>query len=177
LAVLVLAAVLWVAFDLGRSETERRTEGRGRGIALVLLGLVYGQILAGALVAGLHAGMGYNTWPLMDGALVPGGLGVMQPWWLNAFENAMTVQFDHRVLAYVIAVVALANVLAAGARARRIAGLLLLAVLVQAALGIFTLLTQVQLGLALAHQAGAILVFALALYYVHGTAGCSHVTR
>lgn len=165
LAVVVLAAVLWVAFGLGR---RRESSGQGRELGLALLGLVYLQILAGALVAGLHAGMGYNTWPLMDGALVPNGLGVMQPWWLNAFENALTVQFDHRMLAYVIAAVALVNVVIAGQAERGGAIVLLLAVLAQAALGIFTLLMQVQLGLALAHQAGAILVFALTLYYVHG---------
>ena len=60
------------------------------------------QILLGGLVAGLKAGAGYNTWPLMDGQLVPDGLGVMQPWYLNLFENAMTVQFNHRMVAYVL---------------------------------------------------------------------------
>ena len=60
------------------------------------------QIIAGAFVAGLDAGMGYNTWPLMDGALVPAGLGAIDPWWKNIFENAMTVQFIHRTIAYVI---------------------------------------------------------------------------
>ena len=62
------------------------------------------QVAAGGFVAGLDAGFGYNTWPLMDGAVVPRGLFVAEPWWRNMFENAMTVQFNHRILAYVIAV-------------------------------------------------------------------------
>ena len=76
------------------------------------------QIVAGAFVAGLDAGMGYNTWPLMDGALVPAGLDVMTPWWKNLFENALTVQFNHRVIAYVV--VAYARLAAWRQRARRL---------------------------------------------------------
>jgi cytochrome c oxidase assembly protein subunit 15 len=60
------------------------------------------QILLSGLVAGLKAGSGYNAWPLMDGQLIPDGLGIMQPWYLNLFENAMTVQFNHRMVAYVL---------------------------------------------------------------------------
>ena len=65
--------------------------------------LVFVQILLGALVAGLKAGMAYNTWPLMDGRLIPDGLGIMRPWYLNLFENAMAVQFNHRMVAYAVA--------------------------------------------------------------------------
>ena len=71
----------------------------------LIVGLVILQVAAGGFVAGLDAGMGYNTWPLMDGQIVPKGLFIAEPWWRNIFENAMTVQFDHRLLAYVIAVV------------------------------------------------------------------------
>lgn len=63
-------------------------------------------MMLGALVAGLDAGQGYNTWPLMDGRLVPDGLFVANPWWINLFENAMTVQFDHRIVAYAIVLAA-----------------------------------------------------------------------
>lgn len=168
LAVITLGAVLWVAFDLRRNEdAAKRVSSRRAWMPPMLLGLIYVQILAGALVAGMQAGKGYNTWPLMDGALVPSGLGVMQPWWVNVFENALTVQFDHRMLAYAVVVLALVNALSAAQGARGIAAVLLLAVLGQAALGIFTLLAQVPVGLALTHQAGAIVVFALALYQVH----------
>ena len=63
-----------------------------------LLGI--GLLLAGGLVAGLNAGLDYNTWPSMDGGWLPDGVLALSPWWLNAFENAATVQFDHRMLAY-----------------------------------------------------------------------------
>ena len=69
-------------------------------IAGTVLALIYLQILAGGLVAGLDAGFGYNTWPLINGAFVPSGLGEAQPWVLNLFENPLTVQFDHRMLGY-----------------------------------------------------------------------------
>ena len=129
------------------------------------------QIELGALVAGLKAGLAYNTWPLMDGRLVPSGLGVMEPWYLNLFENAMTVQFNHRVAAYlVLAVVfghAVALVRASDDGAARWSVMVLLgAVLAQAALGIWTLLAHVPLALGLAHQAGAAAVFGLAVWHL-----------
>ena len=114
--------------------------------AALLLVLIILQIGAGAFVAGLDAGMGYNTWPLMDGAIIPDGLGVMQPGWRNLFENALTVQFIHRGIAYLI-VAYLAVLLW---RQRRAAGgfggvhgwlpRLGLLVLLQVGLGIATLL-------------------------------------
>ena len=130
------------------------------------------QIVAGAFVAGLKAGAGYNTWPLMDGQLIPEGLGVMSPWWTNLFENATTVQFNHRLLAYVMTGAVLWHVSTLLARARdphvRASALALLAaVLAQVALGIWTLLAQVPVSLGLAHQAGAMIVFAAALWYLH----------
>ena len=68
----------------------------------ILLVLLLLQIAAGAFVAGLDAGMGYNTWPLMDGQWIPRGLDIIVPFWKNLFENALTVQFNHRLLAYAI---------------------------------------------------------------------------
>ena len=134
----------------------------------MIVGLVFLQIVAGAFVAGLKAGAGYNTWPLMDGRFIPQGLGAMSPWWANLFENATTVQFNHRMLAYVLAAVALWHVWSVLARTDdrqvRTSGLALGgAVLAQVALGIWTLLAQVPLSLGLAHQAGAVAVFGLAL--------------
>ena len=126
--------------------------------------------MLGAFVAGLKAGLSHNTWPLMDGRLVPVGLGVMQPWYLNVFENAMTVQFDHRLVAYLLLLAALAHawwVRRSAARVKRGALALAAAVLAQAGLGIWTLLEHVPLPLALAHQAAAAGVFALALWHLH----------
>ena len=92
----------------GRHAVGLTRFGMDRG---TVLALIYLQILAGGLVAGLDAGFGYNTWPLINGAFVPSGLGEAQPWVLNLFENPLTVQFDHRMLGYSVA---LATILQAG---------------------------------------------------------------
>jgi len=114
-------------------------------------------------VAGLDAGLTYTTWPLMDGHLVPPveNLFVQQPVWRNFFENVLTVQFNHRLGAYVLLALALGHWLSArrvgGAVAKR--ALLILALMVaQAFLGIMTLIHQVPIDIALAHQFGATLV-------------------
>ena len=90
------------ALDLAR---DRRSAPLDHG-ALGLVGLIILQIAAGGFVAGLDAGQGYNTWPLMDGRLVPSGLFAIEPAWRNLFENAMMVQFDHRMIAYAVALYA-----------------------------------------------------------------------
>jgi cytochrome c oxidase assembly protein subunit 15 len=136
-----------------------------------VLALIFVQMLAGALVAGLDAGMGFNTWPLIDGAFVPSGLGEAQPWYLNLFENPLTVQFDHRMLGYAVVVAALGQLIwlaAKGAPQALIGSALVLALfaVLQATLGVWTLLLAVPITLGLAHQAGAIAVFAAALYHV-----------
>ncbi len=173
LAVLIYGAVLWVAWGAGRQPAALRGPAV-RGALLVsgagLAALVFLQIALGGLVAGLDAGQGYNTWPLMDGALIPDGLNAMQPWYRNLFESALTVQFQHRMVAYAVALWALVQVwMATGGPApvRSSAGLLALAVLAQIGLGVSTLLAQAPLGLSLAHQAGAIVVFTIALYHLH----------
>ena len=173
LAVVIFAGLLWIAFSLGaRSAQSRILPPIHRNTAAFVVGLVFLQIVAGAFVAGLKAGAGYNTWPLMDGRLIPPGLGAMSPWWANLFENATTVQFNHRMLAYVLTGVALWHVWSVLTRTDdrqvRTSGLALgSAVLAQVALGIWTLLAQVPLSLGLAHQAGAIAVFGLALWHLH----------
>ena len=162
LATFIYGAILWVAFGLGKTRHAPR---RGREwAALLLAGLILLQVAAGGFVAGLDAGFGYNTWPLMDGALIPKGLLATEPWWRNLFENALTVQFNHRMIAYlIVALVALHAF-----RVRSSSSLLLLgAVLLQVLLGIWTLLWAVPLWLGLAHQGGALLVLAAALWNLH----------
>ena len=131
--------------------------------------------MSGAFVAGLDAGLSHNTWPLMDGAFAPAGLLVMSPWYTNLFENVMTVQFDHRLLAYVIAGWVLMQAIVAlrspGGPWRTSALALLIAVVLQVALGISTLLAQVPIGLALAHQAGAFVLLGLAVWHLRRVAG------
>ena len=174
LAVALFAAILWLALSLWprREATQRRPAPRPVGRALLAFaGLVYAQMLAGGFVAGLDAGLAYNTFPLMDGRLVPEGLFALEPWWRNLFENRIAVQFDHRLLAYLVAGSACALWALrlrglSGPLARRI-DLVLAAVVLQIALGIATLLAVVPIGLALAHQAGALLLLAAALAAAH----------
>src|SRR5262249_48389823 len=140
-------------------------------VAGAVLALIYLQILAGGLVAGLDAGFGYNTWPLINGAFVPSGLGEAEPWYLNLFENPLTVQFDHRMIGYTVV---LATILQSGLLALRRAApelvtggfILLCLARLQARLGVWTLLLAVPMGLGLAPQAGAMLLFAAALHHL-----------
>jgi heme a synthase len=173
LACLIYVALVWTARIFGREtgESDRAPSWRVRAGAFGLLVLILAQIYLGALVAGLRAGYAYNTWPLIDGALVPdaGRLFFIAPLWRNFFENILTVQFDHRMLAYVIFVVALLHAIDVARtvkeRALRIGAVILFAAIVlQMALGIATLLLIVPLALALAlaHQAMAMLVLTAA---------------
>ena len=175
LAVAIFGAVLWVALSLGsppRSAPAAQRPFRLRAEVAAIAALVLLQVVAGAFVAGLKAGSGWNTWPLMDGALIPQGLGALSPWWANLFENALTVQFNHRLLAYAIAI-AVAWHLWSLWRGKsdgrtKTSGLVLAGtVLAQIALGIWTLLAHVPIPLALLHQAGAVAVFGVALWHWH----------
>lgn len=170
LALLILGYTLWLLFDLGRERSRAARAGATAWLAGGVLALIFVQMLAGALVAGLDAGMGFNTWPLIDGAFIPSGLGEAQPWYLNLFENPLAVQFNHRMLGYAVVGAALAQLawLALRQAAPPLLGsaltVALLAVL-QAVLGVWTLLLAVPITLGLAHQAGAVVLFAVALYH------------
>jgi heme a synthase len=146
--------------------------------AVVLLVLTFVQLYLGALVAGLRAGRIYNTWPEIDGALIPSvaRLFFETPWWRNLFDNTLMVQFEHRMVGYVLLVTAVLHALdAVRSRAGRptVNGAVWLAsvVALQATLGILTLLNQVPMDLALAHQAVAIAVLTLAVLQVERLAG------
>ncbi len=166
LAAVIFAAIVWVALGYGRKRLRLPPS-----VIHFIIVLVFVQIAAGAFVAGIDAGMAYNTWPLMDGSIVPDGLAVMQPAWVNLFENALTVQFAHRMLAYLIALVVLAYTLSCmpgfHGDERSSAVALLLITAVQIALGIWTLLAQVPISLGLLHQGGALVLLAVALYHLH----------
>jgi cytochrome c oxidase assembly protein subunit 15 len=137
--------------------------------ALALAALLLLQIYLGALVAGLDAGLVFNTWPLIDGAFVPSSerLWFIQPLWRNLFDNTLTVQFNHRMVAY--AIWALATLHAYDAWRIRVgfssALTLAGAITLQAGLGIVTLLYQAPLPLALGHQVLAILIFSVAVIH------------
>ena len=176
-ALLILGYTLWLLFGLGREQHAARAAPHSSVrifVAGVFLVLIFLQLLAGALVAGLDAGFGFNTWPLINGALVPAGLGEASPWYLNLFENPLTVQFDHRMLGYAVVLAALAQLAWLAlqrAPAQLIGSALTLALLalLQAMIGVWTLLLAVPVSLGLAHQAGAVAVFAAAVYHLWNT--------
>jgi heme a synthase len=165
LACVIYAALVVTADRYARRPPQTPVPRRIAFTAAALVALVIAQIYLGALVAGLHAGLIYNTWPLIDGAFVPAASSLLfdQPAWRNFFENPLTVQFDHRMLAYALAAMALWHVVdvwrTVEGRALRIgAAALAVAVLAQAALGVVTLLTAAPLALAMLHQAMALVV-------------------
>jgi cytochrome c oxidase assembly protein subunit 15 len=165
LACVIYVAILWTAERL-RERSAVAAPPRLRFGAVALLVLVLVQIYLGALVAGLRAGLTYNTWPSIDGAFIPDAAHLFfnQPAWRNFFENTLTVQFDHRMMAYTVLIVALLHAFDALRAKTAVAGAvwLALAVTAQAVLGILTLLHQAPLGLALAHQGLALVVLTLA---------------
>ncbi|MGE4062075.1 MAG: COX15/CtaA family protein [Rhodospirillaceae bacterium] len=174
LAFAVYGLIVWLALELFEQGRERPPSTLAPALqraarflpffALVVVG-------AGAFVAGINAGLIYNTFPLMDGRVIPEGLYSMRPWYMSAFEDATTVQFNHRVLALslfaLIAVVwARAGRVVTG-RTRAVLNAMMIMALVQAGLGISTLVLQVPLGLALAHQAGALALFTFTVWFAH----------
>jgi cytochrome c oxidase assembly protein subunit 15 len=168
LALLIFAGIVWTVRRLAE-RPQPAVPARLRLTSALLLVMTFVQIYFGALVAGLRAGRAYNTWPGIDGALIPSAdrLWFETPWWRNLFDNVLTVQFEHRMTAYALFALAAWHAFdAVRSRAGAAAsGALWLfgAVALQAVLGILTLLNQVPIGLALAHQAVAIVVLALAV--------------
>jgi len=179
---LVLACVIYVALIW---TAQRLDEGPALAVpvrirvgAVGLLVLVVTQIYLGALVAGLRAGYVYNTWPLIDGAFVPHAARLFfdAPVWRNFFENTLTVQFDHRMLAYAIWVCALLHIFDIVSSVKRgtvLVNAVALAVVVtlQEALGIWTLLMAAPIDLALTHQAMAMLALTVATLHAASLTG------
>ena len=174
LAFVIYGAMLWLALDcLWGSASERSTRLRPlRRASSWLAALVFLMVLSGALVAGIRAGKAYNTFPLMNGHLIPPEILMIDPWPLNFFNNMATVQFDHRLLAWALAFLvpwlwirSRRYPLTPRARIAINAWVLLLAA--QVVLGIATLLLAVPIPLAACHQAGAVLVFSAALVTTH----------
>ena len=176
LALALYGALIWTA--LSTWPAQPRTPGpRGiRWMAGIAVAAVALTIIAGGFVAGLHAGLDYNTFPLMDGRLVPDGYAKLIPFPRNLTENIAAVQFDHRLLATLTAVAALLTVghglnsrLRGPGRPALVA--LGVTVLAQYALGVATLLNVVPVGLAVAHQFVAVLVLTAALATLHALRG------
>ncbi len=170
LAVLLFAAMFWLALDLWPQKKIAAPEKFRIG-ALALAGGVFAQMVLGAFVAGLRAGRTFNTWPLMDGKFFPDGYFNTPATFHDLFETMAAVQFNHRIGAYLLAGAAVWFYLAARkARYEARARLVLAAVGLQIVLGVWTVLAATPVALGLLHQAGALIVIASALYAAHGLA-------
>ncbi len=173
-AFLIYAFMLWVALSLLYPATERRHAWFGKTVALTVLITI--TIVSGGFVAGLKAGKIYNTFPMMGEQWLPPGMFALQPAWRNFFDNMVTVQFDHRVLAittFMIIVLFWIGIRKAELPSRIAKGVnaLLHTAALQVALGIATLLLVVPIPLAAAHQAVAMLLFTVAIILCHGLRG------
>jgi cytochrome c oxidase assembly protein subunit 15 len=171
LAFVIFAAVLWTALDLLAKRAVRPAPPRAAKRALHAAGgLALATMLAGGFVAGLRAGFSYNTFPLMDGRLIPAGYGDLTPWIMNWFENVAAVQFNHRLLAtatLVAAAVAVGLAWRAGPPWRGPVALFAGAIAVQYALGVVTLLAVVPVSLGTLHQTVAVLVLGAFVIAAH----------
>jgi cytochrome c oxidase assembly protein subunit 15 len=174
LAFLIYAGMLWIALDLlfPRESQSGTVSGGLRRFGAALAVLIFVMVLSGGLVAGIRAGLAYNTFPLMNGRVIPPEIFSLEPWYLNFSSNMATVQFDHRLIAWLLAFLVPWFWLrvrreAAPRRGKLGADLLVAALALQIALGIATLLLAVPIPLAAAHQAGALLVFGAALFVAH----------
>jgi cytochrome c oxidase assembly protein subunit 15 len=181
LATVIFAAIVWTALGIGRDKRRLASTVSLGWSALALTVLVIAQTALGGFVAGLDAGLSHNTWPLMDGRFIPDGLMAMEPAWRNFFENVLTVQFQHRIIAYVIALLALLHAARAvsekNSPAVRMSGLaILFAVLAQVGFGIWTLLAHVPITLGLIHQGGALVVLATCIWHLHEVCAAPQTT-
>jgi len=167
LAFILLSAMVWSALDAWAGAPRVKAQTPWIGYAFGLMGLIFAQILLGALVAGNDAGLVYNDWPLMNGALFPkdyAGAGL----WATLVHSQAAVQFNHRILAYTVLAVAIFTAVAArqarelAPEAKALAAVLAGAVTLQACLGVATLMTHVPIALGMAHQIMAAIVLALA---------------
>jgi cytochrome c oxidase assembly protein subunit 15 len=174
LAIAIYAAMLWVALEL---LTRRGAPPRGTArplwrFSLVLTAIIFVMSLSGGLVAGIRAGLVYNTFPLMNGYWIPPQLLPLEPWYSNFFDNAATVQFDHRLLAWLLAALVpwfwwRSRHVTLTPWARLWCDALPAVLLLQLTLGIVTLLLAVPVALGAAHQAGALLLLTIALIVNH----------
>ena len=171
-ALLIYGLLLWTALGLLATQLPARLQPRPLFAAAVGTSvLVLMTIVWGGFVAGTDAGFAYNTFPLMDGELVPSLILPYHPLYLNFFEDVTTIQFTHRVMATAVLLAAMGVLIAVRAlgcagRVRTAASLLLLAIVAQYGLGVLTVLMAVPVPLGIAHQAGAVVVWSLSLWLI-----------
>jgi heme a synthase len=175
LAFLIYATMFWVALELLSPTVPWHGNIRLRALrrfSMAITSLIFIMILSGGFVAGIRAGFAYNTFPLMNGHFIPPEIFMLEPWYRNFFDNMATVQFDHRMIAWTLAILIpvfwyRSRSLPLSGSARFACSLLLIMLAIQIGLGISTLLLVVPLPLAAAHQAGAVLLFTAALWVNH----------
>ena len=172
LALIIFSFCLWMGLHFFRDVRLPAAAGPGVALSGTIVVLVLVQSLLGALVAGLDAGSTYTDWPFMDGNVIPSGLFDLSPAVSNLFESHLTVQFNHRLVAYALTIAVIWHVFrlvrAKAPKPVQVSGALLVAaVLGQGVLGIVTLMNAVPLPLGAAHQLGAVLVLGLAVTHLH----------
>lgn len=175
-AILIYGFILWTIFNLMTTVEYRRLAESAvagwRKLSLGLIILVLITIVSGGFVAGLKAGLIFNTFPLMGGSLIPEGIGALSPWYLNPLENMVAVQFNHRWLAITTSIILIIWYVRGRShfeepilqRSFKFVGMM---VIIQLALGIATLLMQVPVLLGSLHQVGALLLFSALLFNLH----------
>jgi len=174
IALAIYAAMLWTALGLlfRHAAAASAQTARLRRFAWIITAVIAYMAVTGGFVAGIRAGFAYNTFPLMNGHVVPPEIFMIDPWYLNFFNNMATVQFDHRLGAWLLALLVpwfwlQARREAITPRAKFAVDLLLVTLALQIALGIATLLLVVPVPLAAAHQGGAVLLLTAALLANH----------
>jgi len=171
LAVLLYIAMLRTALQIFFPPMSQSAGFKWKSLRLVIA--VYAMMLSGALVAGLKAGKMFNTFPLMGGRVIPVDFWGLDPWYKNFLDNAVSVQFEHRLFAWVLFfwiplyVIRNRSTFAANVRLQRSAWLLVAALVLQITLGIVTLLLIVPVSIAALHQAGAMILLTAAIWHAH----------
>lgn len=168
-ALVLLSGMVWTALDLRALAQSRLAPPASlRPLAVVALALLFSQIMFGAFTAGLNAGYAFSSWPLMGDAIFPSGVPMVDPAWRNAVDNPVVVQFIHRWFAFIAATALVMLGLRAVKSGAIIAGRVLIGlVALQILLGIATLLSGVEIGIAVAHQANAALTLIAATFAAH----------
>lgn len=163
LAIALYAYTVWLILELG-PQSARRDDPKTRRKATALVGFLFVVLTWGAFMAGLRAGTAHSTFPTMSGHWIPPGLFDLSPWWINLFENGTTIQFVHRWLAKLLVLGVLVMAWRAPRPETMAAGLM---AFLQLGLGIATILTGVDIGIATAHQAGAVLLLTTLIVVRH----------
>lgn len=178
-ALAILAGLVWTALNLLADRTRQPAPPRANRWAMPFFVLLAAQIVMGAFVAGLNAGFAYNTWPLMGDSFVPANMWEAALGWLNLAENGIVVQFVHRMVAYALALVGalwIVDGFRTGIEGMKNRALLFgIALAFQITLGILTIVHAVPIVLGVAHQGGAAVLLAAALFYAHRGRNISRV--